>query len=193
MKIPTPTELHPRIVELENKRNALHAEKAGKVAEAAIIRARIQESPSNGNVAENRIRIILGEAALPDAAPDMPRLEQLLTELNDLNSAIGRLDSAIQAERDIASRLVCKAVAPEADRLAKKFAAAFIELHTAHSDYNTFLDAVENTGARISSLGRVWPNSLGHPKDASGPYHYGFREFIDAGYLIRSQVPEAVR
>jgi hypothetical protein len=192
-QIPTPTELHPRLSELEGKRNALHAEKTAKVAEAATIRARIQESPSNGNVADNRVRIILGQAPLPDTAPDMARLDRLLLELNDLNRAIGILDGAIQNERDVASRLVCKTVAPEADRLGKKFAVAFIELHTAHSEYNAFLDAVEDTGARISSLGRVWPNALGHPKDASGPYHYALREFVDAGYLVRSQVPEAVR
>jgi len=191
--IPTPKELHPRLTELESKRSELHAEKMAKVAETAIIRARIQESPSTGNAAENRVRAILNEAPLTDAAPDMLKLEQLLKELSDLNSAIGRLDSAIQTERDTASRLVCKVVAPEADRLGKKFAAAFMALHTSHSEYNAFLDAVENTGARISSLGRVWPNSLGHPRDASGAYHYGLREFVEAGYLVRSQVPEAIR
>jgi hypothetical protein len=72
LKIPTPAELHPRLSELETKRNALHVERTGKVAEAATIRARIQTTPSNGNVAENRVRVILGETPLPDAAPTCP-------------------------------------------------------------------------------------------------------------------------
>ena len=66
--IPKPTELHPRISELENKRNTLNTEKTVKVAEAAAIRTRIQISPSSGNAADNRVRAILGEAPLPDAA-----------------------------------------------------------------------------------------------------------------------------
>jgi hypothetical protein len=181
--IPKPTELNPRLSELQNKQRALHAEKTAKVAEAAIIRARIQDSPSNGNSAENRVRAILGEALLPDTAPDMLRLQHLLQELDTINGAIGRLDSEIQKEHAVASRLVCETVKPEVTRLGKGFAKAFLQLHSAHSEYVRYLDAIEDTGASTTSLGRVWPNSLGHPKDLSGPYMYGLQEFIDAGFL----------
>jgi hypothetical protein len=191
--IPTPTELHPRLTELESKRNALHAEKTAKVAEAAIIRARIQQSPSNGNGAENRVRAILGEPILPDSAPDMARLEQLLLELNDLNRAIGILDGAIQKERDVASRLVCDSVRPEVQRLGTKFAKTLLDLYAAQDEYHSYLDAVEDTGARIGSLGRIWINGLGSVRDPCGGYQYAMREFVDAGCLIRSSIPEAVR
>jgi len=193
MKIPKPAELHPRLTELEIKRNKLHTEKTAKVAEAAIIRARIQDSPSNGNAAENRVRAILGEALLPDTAPDMPRLEQLLRELQDINGAIGILENAIYNEKAIASRLVCEAMKPEVTKRANAFATALIDLHAANSEYDRFLEEIENTGTNISSLGRVSINGLGSVKDPCGQYHYGLREFVDLGYLARSDMPKAIR
>jgi hypothetical protein len=193
IRIPTPTELHPRLSELENKRNNLHADKTAKIAEAAIIRARIQESPNNGNAAQNRVREILGEVPLPETAPDMARLEQLLRELQDINTALAILDGAIQKEKAIASRLVCDAMKPEVTKRAKAFAKALIDLHAANSEYDLILDEIENTGTSIGSLGRVWINGLGSVKDPCGGFHYGMREFVDAGFLDRSQIPQAIR
>ncbi|MGY3588518.1 FtsZ-binding cell division protein ZapB [Bradyrhizobium sp. USDA 4341] len=191
--IPKPTELNPRIAELENKRNSLQAEKTAKVAEAAIIRARIQTAPSNGNAADNRVRSILGQAPLPDADPDMPRLDKLLLELSDLNKAIGILDSEIRNQRDIGSRLVCDAVKPDVMKRAKAFAKALFDLHAAHTDYDRYLDEVENTSANISSLNRVFLSFLGSSRDPCGGYHYSMREFVDAGVIDRSDMPQAVR
>ncbi|SDE12223.1 hypothetical protein SAMN05216337_102060 [Bradyrhizobium brasilense] len=193
MTIPKPTELNPRIAELENKRNGLHAEKTAKVAEAAIIRARIQTAPSKGNAADNRVRAILGEAPLPDADPDMPRLDKLLLELSDLNKAIGILDSEIRNQRDIGSRLVCASVKPEVTERAKAFAAALLDLHAAHLEYDRYLDEIENTGTNISSLNRVFLSFLGASRDPCGGYHYSAREFVDAGIIARSDMPEAIR
>jgi hypothetical protein len=192
MKIPTPTELHPRLSELESKRNALHAEKTAKVAEAAVIRARIQESPSTGNVAENRVRQILGEPSLPDSAPDMARLEQLLLELNDLNKAIGILDGAIQAEKTRASRMVCEAVRPEVTKLGTAFAKAFLALHTAQHAYHDYLDQIQDTGASVSSLPHVFISGLGSSRDRSGTFMYGTKDFIEAGYLTPSDMPKVL-
>lgn len=191
--IPTPFQLHPRLNELQAKRNDLFLEKSCKVAEAATVRARLQHAPSLGNVAENRVKAILGEPIIDVAAPDMERLDKLLTELNDLNGAINILDAAIQKERDHASRLICEAVRPEVEKLGKAFADAFVQLHRAHSDYLIFLDAIEATGASISSLGRVWPAALGHPRDHSSGYGYASRELREAGYLSKANVPEALR
>ncbi|UGX97104.1 hypothetical protein G6321_00019005 [Bradyrhizobium barranii subsp. barranii] len=193
MKIPQQVEVNPRFGELNAKRSSLHAEKTAKVAEAAVIRARIQDSPSAGNAAENRVRAILGESLLPDSAPDLLRLEALLTELSTLNAALGKLDGLIEKEKSIASRLICSEVKPEATRLGKKFAKAMLDLHAAHSEYIKFLDAVEDTGASISSLGRVWPSGLGHFADRSGTYHYAFREFHEAGLIDAASIPEVVR
>lgn len=193
MKIPKLTERNPRLGELESKRNGLHAEKASKVAEAAVVRVRLQQAPNNGNAAENRVRHLLGEAPLPSAAPDMSRLEALLTELHDLNKAISILDASIQNEKAIASRAVCSEVKPEVTRLGKNFAKALVALHSTHSEYIKFLDSVEDTGASIGSLGRVWPSGLGHFADRSGTYHYAFREFLETGLIDKASIPEAVR
>jgi hypothetical protein len=190
--IPTLTELHPRISELEGKRYALQIEKNAKVAEAAIIRARIQESPSAGNAAENRVRAILGEPVSPDVPPDMLRLDALLRELNDMNKALGILDANIQKERVVASRLVLAAVKSDVATLGKAFAKAFLDLHTCHLGYNKFIDSLEDVGVSVSAL-RVCPNGLGFPTDLSGTYMYGVCEFIEAGYLEKSQMPKVLR
>lgn len=193
MKIPKPTELHPLIAELVTKRNTLQAQKTAKVAEAALVRARIQESPSNGNAAENRVRAILGEPLLPDSAPDMPRLEGLLLELNTLNTALGQLDSKIQKERDIGSRMVCEEVRPEVLKRAKTFAKALIDLYAANLEYDRYLDEVESTGTNVSSLKRVFLTHIGSPHDPCGGYHYGLRDFVDAGIIARNEMPQAIR
>ena len=192
MKIPNPTVLNPRIGELEAKRTPLHAEKSAKVAEAAIIRARIQQSPSSGNAAENRVRAILGEAPLPDAAPDMSRLEQLLLELNDLNKAIAIIESKIREEKIVASRMVLDAVKPDVGRLGTTFAKAFLELHAAHLGFNKFIDAIEDVGVSVTAL-RLCPNGVGFPTDLSGQYMYGIRDFIDAGFLQKSDMPKVLQ
>jgi plasmid stability protein len=193
MTIPTPNELNPHLAELKAKRNSLHTQKTAKVAETAIIRARIQDSPRQGNAAENRVRAILGEPLLPESAPDMPRLEALLVELNTINAALGTLDNRIQVENAKASRLVCEAVKPEVTKRATAFAKALIDLHAANLEYDRYLDEVENTGANISSLNRVFLPFIGASRDSCGGYHYSMREFVDAGIIARSQMPEIIR
>jgi hypothetical protein len=188
--IPTPSELHPRIAELESKRNALHAEKITMVAEAAMLRARIQESPSNGSAAENRVRAILGEPTIPDVSPDMPRLQELLVKLQAVNTALAILDGEIQKQRLVGQRLVLESVKPEVDGLGRKFATAFLDLHTAHTNYNKIIDSLEDIG--VSAI-RVLPYGLGWPTDRSGTYHYGTREFVEAGYLKASEIPKAIQ
>jgi hypothetical protein len=192
-KIPTPTELHPRIAELESKRNKLQTDRTAKVAEAAIIRARIQEAPDTGNAADNRVREILGEAPLADSAPDMPRLEQLLIELNDLNRALGILDNEIRNQKNIGSRMVCEAVKADVTKRAQAFAQALIDLHAANIEYDRYLDEIENTGTNISSLNRVFLSYIGGAHDPCGGYHYSLRDFVDAGVITRSEMPKEIR
>jgi hypothetical protein len=169
MKFPKPAELHPRIVEIETKRNKLQTEKAVKVAECATIRARIQIAPSSGNATDNRVRALLQEPLLADTAPDMPRLEALLVELHDLNKAIGILDHAIYNERIIGSKLVCDSVKPEVTKRATVFAQAIIALHTAHTDYDSFIDEIETSGTNVASLHRIFLSHIGSPPSDSRP------------------------
>lgn len=191
MKIPKPIELHPLIAELETKRNALHAEKTAKVAEAAVIRS--QESPSAGNAADNKLRAILGQPPIPDTAPDTLRLQALLEELNVINPTLNKLDGLIQRERDVGSRLVCEAVRPEVTKRAKAFANALLAFHAAHLEYDRYFDEIENAGTNVSSLNRVFLTHIGSPRDPCGGYHYSLRDFVDAGIISRSDMPQAIR
>lgn len=193
MKLPTPKEVHPILIELETKRNSLNAEKAYKVTEAAMVRARLQTSPSTGSAAENKLRAILGQPLVPDDAPDLPRLQALLEELNVINAALNKLDGIIRKERDVASRLACEVVRPEVMKRAKAFAKALLEMHTANLEYDRYLDDIENTGTNVSSLNRIFLSYIGSPRDPCGGYHYSMRDFVDAGIISRSEMPQAIR
>lgn len=125
--------------------------------------------------------------------PDSERLQDLLYELDAHNKAIDRIDSEIINEEIKASRIVCEHAAPEHSRLAKKFAAKAIELHAAHQEYLQFVYAVENTGARLSGLGRVSPYYLGSPTDSCGFYNHVLSEFVENGHIKKSDIPESVR
>ncbi|MGY4411979.1 hypothetical protein ACVWW4_003715 [Bradyrhizobium sp. LB7.1] len=152
MKPPKPTEVHPILNELETKRNHLNAERTAKVAEAAVVRARLQNSPSTGSAAENKLRAILGQPLVHDDAPDLPRLQALLQELNVINEALNKLDGLIQKERDVGSRLACDAVRPEVVKRAKLFAKALLELHAANQEYERYFDEIESTGTNVADL-----------------------------------------
>ncbi|MGY4364069.1 hypothetical protein ACVW1A_000134 [Bradyrhizobium sp. LB1.3] len=193
MTIPKPTELHPLIAELENKRNSLSAEKATKVAEAAVVRARLQNSPSTGSASENKLRAILGQPLVQDDAPDLPRLQALLQELTVINEALNKLDGLIQKERDVGSRLACEVVRPEVVKRAKLFAKALLELHAANQEYERYFDEIESTGTNVSSLNRIFLTHIGSPRDPCGGYHYGLRDFVDAGIISRNDMPQAIR
>ena len=190
-KIPRPEGLNPVITEKKNLLSALNAESATIRADIATTNARMLETPNPGTSAANRIRAKLGQALLPDAEPDLERIKKQRIDLHDVNSAIAILHSEIEKQKTIASRMICDELRPEVTRLGKNFAKAFQNLHAAHSEYNQFLDSVEDTGAAVSPLGRVWPSSLGHPREVSGGYYWGFKEFLEAGLI--EHVPSSVR
>jgi len=125
--------------------------------------------------------------------PDSERLTDLLYELDAHNRAVESVDGEIRNEEIKASRVVCEHAAPEHSRLAKKFAAKVIELHAAHQEYLQFVYAIENTGARLTSLGRVGPNYLGSPTDPCGFYHFVLEDFVENRHIKKSDVPESVR
>jgi hypothetical protein len=191
--IPTPAQLHPRIRELETKLSILQAKQIAMKAEAAIIRARMQDAPSNGNAYDNRVRLILGEAPIPTTAPDAERLDELLRDLQAVNSAIGVLVHDIYNQKQMGSRLVCDAVRPEVVKRAKVFAKAFIALHAAHADYDGFIDSIEGNGTNVASLNRIFINSLGSTRDPCAGYHYSLMDFVDGKIISREELPVAVR
>jgi hypothetical protein len=193
--IPKPADLHPVITEKVNKRNIIQAKATAMKAECAMLRARLQNAPSNGNASDNRVREILGEAPLADTAPDVVRLDQLLRELQAVNSAVGILDHQIYNERIIGSKLVCESVPvkSEVTKRGKAFAQALIALHAAHTAYDAFLDEVENSGTNISSLNRIHLSRIGSPRDPSGAYHYSLMDFVDSKVISREELPKEIR
>jgi hypothetical protein len=191
LKIPPLDSYSPRLVQLRAKKNELHVEIQNRKAECAIIRARMQKTPDPGNEHESRLRKILGEEPVTVRLPDADRLKELLTELDALNAAMGTIDAAILNETRLASNKLLEAVKPELVRLGNKFAQAFLALRSDHLGYNQFVDLVEDAGGNISTL-RLTPNGLSDPRDASGNYAYGLREFVQAGYISKSVVPEYI-
>jgi len=183
-----------RLAELRAKRAALYVDITNKKAECAEIRARMTNEPSAGNAQEVRVRQLLGNGtAKAVVLPDPQRLNELLVALDDLNTAIAILDAQIETETRVASVKLCEAAKPEHSALAKKFAGNIMELHAAHLDYLKFIDAIEDRGASTISLGRVSPHWLGHPRDASGGYHYALKDFVEAGHISKNEIHEAIR
>jgi hypothetical protein len=104
--------------------------------------------------------------------PDEATLRALFVELTDLQAACAAVDAAIQTETHIASNKILEAVKPDAMRLGGVFAKAFVALRSAHTEYNSFVDAVVSTGANVESL-RLHINGLRDPADSSGNYPIG--------------------
>jgi hypothetical protein len=120
---------------------------------------------------------------------DPEHLTQLLRELEDLNMAANIVEGAIQTETRIAGNKLYEAVKPDVARLGKKFADAFRDLHTAHLEFDRFVDKLEDAGGNVSTL-RIRPNGLSSPADRSSSYMYGLLEFIDAGFSSKSDMPK---
>lgn len=190
-KIPTPEEVSPRIGELKKQRADLVAKATPLKSESAILRSRYSQDP--GTALQERVAEVLGRTPPASRPPSIDRLTELLADLDAHNKAIDIIDIEIRNEEIKASRLVCEAVAPDHSRLARQFAEKVIELHAAHADYLRFINAVENTGARLTGLGRVSPYHLGSPKDPCGFYKYVLEEFKDNGHIRKNDIPECVR
>jgi hypothetical protein len=122
---------------------------------------------------------------------DTERLNQLLRELEDLNIAEKFVDAAIQTETRFAGHKLLDAIKPETMRLGSAFAKAFIALRLANTGYDAFIEEVDATVASVESL-RLHINGLSDPRDTSGNYPWGLRAFADAGFIPKSQAPQAI-
>jgi hypothetical protein len=122
---------------------------------------------------------------------DAESLTQMQHELEDLDVAVKTIDGKIQNETRLASNKLLEAVKPELLQRGSKYANAFLALRCEHFEYNQFVDAIEDAGGNISTL-RLTPNGLSDPRDASGSYAYGLREFVEAGFLPKSVVPGSI-
>ena len=71
--------------------------------------------------------------------------------------------------------------------IGKRFADAFLALRTAHLEFDSFVNELEDAGGNVSTL-RIRPNGLSHPRDSSGNYFYGLRDFVDAGFFSESHM-----
>jgi hypothetical protein len=166
------------------------AEISKRKLECASIRARLQSaSPDPGNERLNRVNALLGRSTAPVVQPDEARLQTLLVEIQDLQNAVSVIDRQIETEEQAASRKLIQSEWPEITRLGNKYGNAFVAFHAAHLEFDEHLDRLENVGAAIGQF-RVRPNGISSPKDASGSYFYGLREFIEMKFLSKSDMPK---
>jgi hypothetical protein len=121
---------------------------------------------------------------------DPQRISQLQGEIQDFGAADNIVDSEIQTETRLAGNRLYEAVKPEVMRLGKKFAEAFRDLHSAHLEFDNYVNRLEDAGGNVSAL-RIRPNGLSHPMDRSSSYYYGLIEFIDAGFFTKGDMPKA--
>jgi hypothetical protein len=151
----------------------------------------MQDTPSQGNLHENRVRQILGETPVVESLSDPDQLRALQKELEVLNDAVSTIDAAILAETRTASDKLLDAVRPEVNRLGSKFAQAFLALRSEHREYIEFVDKLDDAGGNVSAL-RITPAGLNDPRESCANYSYALREFAEAGYVSHSVVPKAI-
>jgi hypothetical protein len=106
---------------------------------------------------------------------------------------MGTIDAAILHETRIANNLLLAdpAVKQEILRRGSAFAKAYLMLRDEHLAFNDLIDALEDQGVSVGAI-RLNPNGLSDPKDRSGSYQYGLREFVEAGFISKSVVPKAI-
>jgi hypothetical protein len=191
MNLPTLDSLSPRRAQLRAKKAQLHVNISDLKSQCAVIRARMQDSPSPGNEHERRLSEILGEKPVVASLPDPEQLRTLQKELEVLNAAVSTIDAAILAETRTASNLLLDAVKPEVIRLGNNFAKAFLALRAEHLKYVELVDLIDDAGGNVSAL-RITPAGLSDPRDRSGNYSYGLREFAEANFISKSVAPKVI-
>lgn len=120
------------------------------------------------------------------------RLSQEQRELDALYLARGIADGKIHTEERLANNKLLESVKPELHLIGSKWAKAFVDTRTAHLEYDEFLDRLEDAGANVGPL-RMRPNGLSHPNDASGNYFFALQEFVEAGFLLKSELSKAFK
>jgi hypothetical protein len=182
----------PRLSTVRAKMAELQVEKARLKADGAVIRSRIQNAPHPGNEHERRVKEILGETPVAVELSDADQLRSLQRKIETIDAALAVLDAEFQKELRIVNNDLVVSVRPEIKRLGSKFADAFRDLHAAHLEFDDYIDDLENVGASVGQF-RIRPNGLSHPKDLSGSYAYGLKEFIDLGFFQKSNMPKVLR
>ena len=176
---------------LKIKRTELTLEKSSLVAACTVIRARMQQDSANAsNAHENKVRQLLGQPTVTESLSDRDQLQANLEKLEVINAAICTLDAEILKQSGLASAKLIDSQKEEIKRRGNKWAKAFVDVHTAHSDFEELIDALEDAGASVGML-RIRPNGLSHPKDRSGNYYYALTEFIDSGFIAKSDLLKA--
>jgi hypothetical protein len=173
------------------KKTELNLEKSSLARACAVIRARMQQDSANAsNAHENKVRQLLGQPTVTESLSDRDQLQANLEKLEVINAAICTLDAKILKQSGLASAKLIDSQKEEIRRRGNKWAKAFVDVHTAHSDFEELIDALEDAGASVGML-RIRPNGLSHPKDRSGNYYYALTEFIDSGFLSKGELQKA--
>lgn len=183
-----------RLTSLRSERNKRAAEIQRLKNECAEIRARLQNgnAPNPGNADEVRLRTLMGKEPIPLVLPDRERLAANLVTLHDRNAEVGVFDAEILKETQLANK---KLIASEADTIKRngsECAKALLYLCAACLQQDEHLDSLESVGADVGQY-RIRLSGLGSPRDLSSGFAYGMREFIDAQYMSKSDLPKAFK
>jgi hypothetical protein len=194
MKLPKALdETHPPLAAANDAANEINATIASLKASTAIAVQRINANrPELGNVDTNAARAISGQPLLPEILSDYQLVDKNRIELSKLENARHMATANVQREKSAASIKLCAEVAPHHTALVKDMASALSAFQLSHTKYVDFLSGLEDTGASNTSLNPVWPGT-GHPRDASGLYHWTFKEMRENGHITMKDIPESVR
>jgi hypothetical protein len=192
MTIPSLDSFSDTLKLLKVKKTELNLEKSSLVRACAVIRARMQQDSANAsNAHENKVRQLLGQPTVTESLSDRDQLQANLEKLEVINAAICTLDAEILKQSGLASTKLIESQSEEIKRRGNRWAKAYVDVHTAHSDFEELIDALEDAGASVGHL-RIRPNGVSHTHDRSGNYFYAIQEFIEAGFLSKGDMPKVL-
>jgi hypothetical protein len=193
MKPPNLESFSDRLPTLNAKRNTRFAEGQRIKNECFEIRARLQSGkPNSGNAEEVRLRTLMGKEPIPLVLPDHELLPALLVTLNNVNADVSTYDAEILKEKQLANKKLIASKQDEIKRNGSECAKALLYLCAACLKQDEDLDSLESVGADVGQY-RIRLSGLGSPRDLSSGFAYGLREFIDSGYMSKSDLPKEFR
>jgi hypothetical protein len=194
MKQPNLESFSDKLPLLRSERNKRTVEIQRLKTECIDLRVKLQSgnAPNPGNAEEVRLRKLMGKEPIQLVLPDRERLAALLITLNNLNADVSTFDAEILKETQLANK---KLIASEMDTIKRngsECAKALLYLCAACLHQDEHLDSLESVGADVGQY-RIRLSGLGSPRDLSSGFAFGMREFIDSGFMSKSDLPKAFR
>ncbi|MDF0581261.1 hypothetical protein [Bradyrhizobium yuanmingense] len=199
--LPTPKDVSPKFVELNDKASTIAREievlrqRQRALADAGDARNAHNREDGVKAAAEARVAKILGRQPVERApAPNIEKdLRAIASDIKDREAALEVLARDIDMERRAASFIIMQQLEPKYREIISQICESLLQLHEANRRYNAFADHVNFNGINWSGFGGMPPWFLGHPNDTDSNLARYLREAVEAGFMKSADLPPEFR